>query len=410
MEALVKLEGIDVVGGRYALCGRLGEGGMGQVYRARHLQLGKVFALKIISRAFADDTIARVRFNQEAKLASEITHPNIVSVVDYGEDPNFGAYMVMELVDGEPLVGEDAEPLSLRRACEVLGQIADALDHVHKHGIIHGDVKAENILLVTESSGTRRRRIARLLDFGLAHRNYEHGEQVVSGSPHYLAPERATGSPASVSTDIYALGVLGFLLFTGTLPFDGSVVDLLMAHIQDAPPTLSERRGEPLDDALEALIARAMAKDPAARHPSATAFRYELNTVMHMLGMQGRRRSSQQMQILRPRDVSLVAAFEQSWMPQALVSASGEIAWANPAFAKLVGRDSLDGTALADTPLAAFVPDLVSSARAVHVAGKPKECRARVRKSKSELDIVVWLSPLPLEGSEIHIVVRVSEI
>src|SRR6478672_114295 len=130
---------MQTVGGRYALDGPLGEGGMGQVYRARHLQLGKAFALKIISPAFAEDTAARARFNQEAKLASEISHPNIVSVVDYGEDPNYGAYMVMELVEGEPLIGDTSSPISMRRALDVLAQVADALDFIHKRGIVHGD-------------------------------------------------------------------------------------------------------------------------------------------------------------------------------------------------------------------------------------------------------------------------------
>ena len=106
----------ETVGGRYALDGRLGEGGMGCVYRARHLQLGKAFALKLISPAFALDGTARARFNQEAKLASEISHPNIVSVVDFGEDAAFGAYMVMELVEGTPLVDGHQARMSIRRA------------------------------------------------------------------------------------------------------------------------------------------------------------------------------------------------------------------------------------------------------------------------------------------------------
>src|SRR5438309_4755434 len=113
---------MQTVGGRYALDGRLGEGGMGQVYRARHLQLGKPFALKIISPAFAEDGVARARFNQEAKLASEISHPNIVSVVDFGEDAQFGAYMVMELVEGDPLVALGTVPMSVKRAIDVLAQ------------------------------------------------------------------------------------------------------------------------------------------------------------------------------------------------------------------------------------------------------------------------------------------------
>ncbi|HSN25997.1 MAG TPA: serine/threonine-protein kinase, partial [Kofleriaceae bacterium] len=227
---------MDTVGGRYALDGRLGEGGMGQVYRAKHIQLGKAFALKIISPAFAGDHAARTRFNQEAKLASEISHPNIVSVVDYGEDAQYGAYMVMELVEGDSLVAAGTLPMSTKRALDVLAQVADALEHIHKRGIIHGDVKADNIMLSAEASSnsaeSRRRRVVRLLDFGLARRpEHGDGEEGVSGSPHYLAPERAAGGPPSVASDIYALGVLGYLLLTGTLPFDGNVVEILMAHI-----------------------------------------------------------------------------------------------------------------------------------------------------------------------------------
>src|SRR6185503_13543904 len=148
---------------------------------------GKAFALKIISPAFAGDHAARARFNQEAKLASEISHPNIVSVVDFGEDAQFGAYMVMELVEGEPLVAPGTLPMTVKRAIDVLGQVADALDHIHKRGIIHGDVKAENIMLTAENtgaSGARRRRVVRLLDFGLARRpdnNPERDDEGASG-------------------------------------------------------------------------------------------------------------------------------------------------------------------------------------------------------------------------------------
>ena len=401
---------METVGGRYALDARLGEGGMGQVWRARHLQLGKQFALKIISAAFADDTAARARFNQEAKLASEISHPNIVSVVDFGEDPRFGAYMVMELVEGEPLFGDGTLPMSVRRACDVLGQVADALDHIHKRGIVHGDVKAENIMLAVEADGARRRRIVRLLDFGLA-RRHDEAEELVSGSPHYLAPERASGGQATVSTDLYALGCLGYLLFTGTLPFDGSVVQILMAQIHEPHEPMSKRRGgEPLDPAIEQLIARALEKDPSMRHPSAAAFRYELNTVMHMLDMAPRKRSGA-LRAEATRDAMLIASFERSRLPQAIVQTDGMITTGNAAFAKLIGRDdSVDNVALADTPLAAFVPGLVRAIRGVHDDGKPAERRAHVaRPGKAALELVVWLAPLPIAGNVVHLLVRVEE-
>ncbi len=404
--------------------GRLGEGGMGHVFRARHLQLGKAFALKIISPAFAGDHEARTRFNQEAKLASEISHPNIVSVVDFGEDSQFGAYMVMELVEGDSLVQPGTLPMPVRRAIDVLGQVADALDHIHKRGIIHGDVKAENIMLTAEmtgASGARRRRVVRLLDFGLARRpevgdpREEEGAGGVSGSPHYLAPERAAGGPASVSSDIYALGVLGYLLLTGTLPFDGSVVEVLMAHIHNVPDAMAVRRHEDIDSAFESLIMRAMAKDPAQRHGSASAFKYELNTVMDMLDM-GRRkpRGSGLMAVENPRESTIVQAFERSRLPQALVSIDGVITAANKAFNKLCNQDDkgCDGLSLAETTLNSFVPGLLRALRAVHVDGKPTERRARVFRGQDRppLEMIIWLTPLPIPGSELHLVLRVEEV
>jgi serine/threonine protein kinase len=410
---------MQTVGGRYALDGRLGEGGMGQVYRARHLQLGKAFALKLIAPAFADDSDARARFNQEAKLASEISHPNIVSVVDFGEDATFGAYMVMELVEGEPLVTHGSLPMSVKRALDILAQVADALDHIHRRGIIHGDVKADNIMLSGENDGARRRRVARLLDFGLARRGgTAHDEEHsggVSGSPHYLAPERAAGGPPSMSTDIYALGVLAYLMFTGTLPFEGSVVEVLMAHIHEAPPQPSKRLGEEIDEAIEAMILRAMAKDPSKRHGSAAAFRYELNAVMEMLDMGRRRaRGTGSKQPGDDRESLVQQAFDRSRLPQALVSVSGLILTANKSFVKLVGQEgtSLDNTQISETPLMQFVPGLMRAIKSVHVDHKPIERRARVFRGADTppLELIIVLSPLPMAGCEVHMIIRVEEV
>src|SRR5262249_24758187 len=147
-----------------------------------------------------------------------------------------------------------------RRACDVLGQIADALDHIHRRGIVHGDVKADNIMLTAETTGARQRRLAQLLDFGLGPRAGRGGDEGLNGRPHSRAPGRAAGGPPSVAADIYALGVIGYLMLTGTLPFEGSVIEILMAHINREVPQPSVRRGEPIDPAVEQLILRALAK------------------------------------------------------------------------------------------------------------------------------------------------------
>jgi serine/threonine protein kinase len=397
---------METVGGRYALDGRLGEGGMGHVYKARHLQLGKAFALKIISPAVV--AFARERFYQEARLASEISHPNIVSVVDFGEDERLGAYMVMELVENAGVLADAGLPMPIPRAIDLLGQIADALDHIHGRGIIHGDVKADNIMLTIEQVGPRRRHIARLLDFGLARSADGDEEDGVHGSPHYLAPERAAGAPASVSSDVYALGVLGYLLLAGSLPFNGSVTEILTHHIHDDAPSIADRRGQPVDAALERLIGRAMAKDPAHRHATAAAFRDDLGSVMEMLEMTRRRPSSS----LIPLDTTpaMAEAFARSRLAQAIVSIDGAIAVANRVFAQLVGHDErkLAGLQLAEV---LRVPGLMRAVAGCHADGTPAERRAKIFRGndKPPLELVIWLSPLPLPGFEVHVIARASE-
>ncbi len=381
---------------------------MGQVFKARHVQLGKVFALKIIAPAFADNEHARERFNEEARLASQISHPNIVSVVDYGEDPLVGAYMVMELVEGVPLLAPDARPFSVKRALDVLGQIADVLDHIHRAGIVHGDIKADNVLLIEEHDGPRRREVVRVLDFGLAQRHGTQRDQV-DATPHYAAPERCQGGRATVATDIYALGVLGYELLAGMLPFDGTVVEILMAHVHDEPTPVSEVRGEPVDPAIDALIARAMAKDPAERHASAAAFRYELNNVMDMLALTRRRRSRASIKPINTRDTVVGLSFDKSSMPQAVIGHEGVITVANDAFAQLVGTESIEGKSITETALSVCVPELVEGLRAACEQARPLELRSRVRGDDCPpLDLTVWL--VPFAGDHIHMLVRCESL
>jgi eukaryotic-like serine/threonine-protein kinase len=318
---------------RYIVDDEIGEGGMGKVYRARHAKLGKVFALKVIAPAFAEDSIARARFVKEAHIASQISHPGIASVVDFGEDANVGAYMVMELVEGVLLVDEPA-PFAVRRALDVVAQIADVLDHIHANGIIHGDVKLENIMLVTENDGPRRRQAVKLLDFGLAERMGTRPAHL-AGTPEYVAPERIAGGPPTEQSDIYALGVLAFRLLTGVFPFEGDGEDMLRAHLEVQPPAMSKLRGEDLDEAVENLIRRALAKRPCDRHASASAFRYELNTVMDMLAMTRRRTRTGLIKADSRRDAMINVLFEKSPYAQAVVQKTGNVEIANEAFVQL---------------------------------------------------------------------------
>jgi eukaryotic-like serine/threonine-protein kinase len=401
----------SIVAGRYQLEGPLGEGSMGNVHRARHLELGKRFALKVISPAFADDQETRAMFNREAKLASEIAHPNIVSVVDFGEDPQLGAFMVMELVEGDLLLQPGLLPLSFARACDVLGQVADALEHVHRAGIVHGDVKAENIVLAEEQTVTaRRRRIARLLDFGLARRVNEltEGEQL-SGSPHYVAPERVLGGPPSIAADVYALGVLGFLVLTGSLPFDGGVLEVLTMHVESTAPPLAERRGQAVDEALEQLIARAMAKDPVARHASVAAFRYELNTVMDMLAF---RRKSRPIAVIRAdqpreevRQPEIVGrVFEATPLAQVVIADQDVIARANEAFAVLLGEpvDEIMGLRLG-ARIPGLAPALVSARATQNIV--QVRSKVFVPALGDVVPVDVWLAPIALDGLDMHVLV-----
>lgn len=328
---------------RYVIEHRLGEGGMGGVFAVRHVALGKRFALKALHPALMKSIEARQRFLEEAKLASQISHPNVVSVVDFGQAPEHGMFLVMELLSGDTL-GRFAGRMSLRKTCETLGQVADALDVLHKNGIVHGDIKADNVMMVEEQASLRRRTIARLIDFGLAHRMSSISEKdPIAGTPEYMAPERARGGPPSVATDIYALGIVAYELLAGCVPFQGRIEDVLAAHATTELPPIVPQRGEPVDEAVLALVARATNKDPGQRHPTVSAFRYELNAVMNMLGMTRRTQAR--------RSPAASQLFAESRVAQAVIAATGEIELANEAFRALsldLGQLVFDRTTLVE--------------------------------------------------------------
>ena len=358
----------SLIGGRYQIVSRIGQGGMGKVYKVTHAHLSRTFALKIISNQVAETDEARELFYREARFASAMNHVNITSVVDFGEDEKVGMFMVMEYVDGEALnriLFRDKQ-LSTRKACEIVLQVSEALHYIHKQNVVHCDIKTENILICEEQEeGKRVRMIVKLLDFGLARSlTASRASTSLSGTPHYVAPERIRGEPASPASDVYGVGILLYELLCGRVPWDGAVQKILAGHLDEIAKPPSQLIEGGIDPALERLIYHALAKRPAERHKDMAAFIYELRTVMDMLGF-GRSRSraagpakrvviEQRPAEVSRRDELARVAFDGCRLPLALVTPQGVIIAANPAFAKFVMGVAVEveGLPIRSTPLA----------------------------------------------------------
>jgi eukaryotic-like serine/threonine-protein kinase len=357
----------SLIGGRYQIVSRIGQGGMGKVYKVTHAHLSRTFALKIISNHVAETDEARELFYREARFASAMSHQNITAVVDFGEDEKVGMFMVMEFVDGEPLNRQlfREKKLSVKKACEIVLQVSEALHYIHKQNVVHCDIKTENILICEEEAeGKRARLIVKLLDFGLARSLVASRLSTsLSGTPHYVAPERIRGEPASPASDVYGVGILLYELLTGQVPWDGPVQKILAGHLDEKPRSPSTLIEGGLDPAVERLIMHALEKRPAQRHKDMAAFIYELRTVMDMIGMTRRGRGvPQQKRVVieqRPseaarRDELTRVAFDGCRLPLALLTPTGVIAAANPAFAKFVMGVAVEveGFPIRSTPLA----------------------------------------------------------
>ena len=253
------------LGGRFQLTDRIAIGGMGEVWKARDQVLGRIVAIKILKEEYTGDPGFLNRFRAEARHTALLNHEGIANVFDYGEEGG-SAYLVMELVPGQPLsaIIEREQILSPDRALSIVGQTATALSVAHRQGLVHRDVKPGNLLIMPDGR-------VKITDFGIARL----ADQVpltatgqVMGTAQYLAPEQATGQAATGSSDIYALGVIGYELLAGRRPFSGeSQIAIALAQVNDAPPDLPESIPHP----IRALIASMLAKDPADRPANAEA-------------------------------------------------------------------------------------------------------------------------------------------
>ncbi|MDQ7819831.1 MAG: PASTA domain-containing protein [Armatimonadota bacterium] len=262
-----------VVAGRYEILDRISEGGMATVYRARRLTDGAVVALKVLREQFSGDAEFVERFQREARAVSQLRHPCMVEIYDSGADGPVH-YIAMEYVEGSNLKEylRREGRLSPERALQIAAQVADALAHAHAHGIVHRDVKPQNILLTADGR-------VKVTDFGIARAlsaaTITHTGTVL-GSVQYLSPEQARGAAVGEAADLYALGVVLYEMVTGRLPFeDDAPIALALAHIHRDPPP--PRMLVPdLPERVEGIILRALRKAPAERYRSAGEMRSDL--------------------------------------------------------------------------------------------------------------------------------------
>ena len=268
----------EVLSGRYELEELIGTGGMSSVYRAHDQLLDRKVALKVLHQQYAGDEEYVERFRREARSVATLSHPNIVTVIDRGEHGD-RQFIVFEYVEGENLkrLIERRGPAPVSTALELAMQIARGLSFAHQQGLIHRDVKPQNVLMNGDGQ-------AKVTDFGIARSlDVKHGMTqtgTVLGTSDYIAPEQAQGQRVDEHTDVYSLGVVLYELLTGEVPFPGeNFVAVAMRHINEEPPSIRDKRPD-VPVRVEAAVHRAMAKDPEARFQTMAEFCEELEACL----------------------------------------------------------------------------------------------------------------------------------
>jgi serine/threonine-protein kinase len=273
------------IAGQYVLEERIGEGGMAVVYRARHKLVDRPCAIKVMNHAFASDESTRERFRREAKSAQSLAHPNVIEIFDQGDTDDGTPFIVMELLEGCTLsVLVDRGPMDLLRAIPLMVQIARGMARAHDLGVVHRDLKPDNIFICRRADGYD---LVKILDFGIARSRTDSRLTTagqIFGTPEYMAPERILTSDAGPSVDLYAAGVIFFEMATGRLPFEApDPTAFLVKHLRDAP--LRARVANPrVPPRFDALIAALLEKDPKARPVDAHRVEQDLIGLARALG------------------------------------------------------------------------------------------------------------------------------
>jgi len=280
---------------KYRLEARLGIGGMGTVYRARHLLIDRPVAVKVLNQRFVEDEAARTRFHREARAAGRLQHANAVTVTDFGESQDGYVYLVMELLEGRTLreVLAKEAPLDAARSVSLMMQISGAVAAAHEAGIIHRDLKPANIFIVQRAEVPA---VVKVLDFGIAKLAVESLDEdepmaltqvgAMIGTPRYMSPEQCDGAELTPAADVYSLGVILYEMLTGTVPFSGSTpLAIAMKHTSEVPRDPREIVST-IPPALEQVVLHTLEKQPQDRPANAAEFQKELLATAERLGLE----------------------------------------------------------------------------------------------------------------------------
>ncbi|HMC57518.1 MAG TPA: serine/threonine-protein kinase [Gemmatimonadaceae bacterium] len=272
----------SIIADRYHVLKKLGEGGMGTVYLAEHVKMGRKSAVKVMNPGTGDDPDAISRFNREASNASKINHPNVAAIYDFGETSDGMIYLAMEFIEGPSLTSiiKEAGALPPTRAADIARQAAEALAVAHDMGIVHRDLKPDNIMIAKNRDGSD---CAKVVDFGIAKAANNEAQKVtktglVVGTPEYMSPEQLAGDKLDGRSDIYSLALVAFNMMTGKLPFPGETVqESMIMRLTDRPRPLAQMKPDvSWPEALQAVLDKALERDANDRYQTASEFGREL--------------------------------------------------------------------------------------------------------------------------------------
>ena len=279
----------SIIAERYHVLKLLGAGGMGRVYLAEHVKMGRQCAIKVLHPAMARDADAIGRFNREAANASRIDHPNVAAIYDFGDTPDGLLYLAMQYIEGETLthVMKTNGALAPLRACDITNQVAEALYAAHAMGIVHRDLKPDNIMISTGGGGID---TVKVVDFGIAKATGEAsqgvtGTGIVVGTPEYMSPEQLAGEELDGRSDLYSLALVAFNMLTGDLPFpEASTGTLVVMRLTQQPRLLAEVRADiAWPNEVQAVMSRALERDAGLRQASTREFSRALHAAVAMM-------------------------------------------------------------------------------------------------------------------------------